>query len=111
MREQGICCTCVSQQSYIDKLSRVFLMDGDQQFSSYIYPTTPMDTNAFDKLAQAEEEPDFEGPYRSIVGGLLYISVCMRIGVGFSLNSYTTFDMARPKPTHFAMAKRVLFYF
>ena len=69
MREQGI--FCVSQQSYVKRLARNFLTEQDTQFPTY--PTTPMDINAFDKLEKAEEEPDFEGPYRSIVGGLLYV--------------------------------------
>ena len=69
MREQRIC--CVLQQSYVEKRTRNFLTEQDTQFPTY--PTTPMDINAFDKLEKAEEEPDFEGPYRSIVGGLLYI--------------------------------------
>ena len=105
MREQGIC--CVSQQAYVDKLARNFLTEHDTQFPSY--PTTPMDINAFDRLEKAEEEPDFEGPYRSSVGGLLYVSVCTRIDIGFSL-SILTQHLAKPKPTHFQMAKRVLFY-
>ena len=64
MREQGIC--CVSQQSYVEKLARNFLTEQDTQFPTYT--TTPMEMNAFDKLEKAEEEPDFEGPYRSIGG-------------------------------------------
>ena len=68
-----------------------------------------MDTNVFDKLAKAVAEPDFEGPYRSIVGGLLYVSICTRVDIGFS-PSILTQHPAKPKPTHFVMAKRVLFY-
>ena len=68
-----------------------------------------MDINVFDKLAKAKEEPNFEGPYRSIVSGLLYVSVCTRVDIGFSL-SILTQHLAKPKPTHFMMAKRVLFY-
>ena len=68
MREQGIC--CILQQLYVEKLGRNFLTEQDTQFPTY--PTTPMDINAFDKLEKAEEKPDFEGPYRSIVGGLLW---------------------------------------
>ena len=68
MREQGIC--CVSQQLYVEKLARIFLKEQDTQFPAY--PTTPMEVNAFDRLEKAEEEQNFEGPYRSIVGGLLF---------------------------------------
>ena len=105
MREQGIC--CVSQQLYVEKLARVFLKEQDTQYPAY--PTTPMEVNAFDRLEKAESEPNFEGPYRSIVGGLLYISVCTRMDIGFAL-SILTQNLANPKPTHFLMAKRVLFY-
>ena len=107
MREQGIC--CVSQQLYVEKLARVFLKEQDTQYPAY--PTTPMEVNAFDRprLEKAEEEQNFEGPYRSIVGGLLYVSVCTRMDIGFAL-SILTQNLANPKPTHFQMAKRVLFY-
>ena len=31
-------------------------------------PTTPIEVNAYDRLRLTQSEPDFEGPYRSIVG-------------------------------------------
>ena len=89
------------------KIARVFLKEQDTQYPAY--PTTPMEVNAFDRLEKAEEEQNFEGPYRSIVGGLLYVSVCTRMDIGFAL-SILTQNLANPKPTHFQMAKRVLFY-
>ena len=45
-----------------------FLKEQDTQFPAY--PTTPMEVNAFDRHEKAEEEQNFEGPNRSIVGGL-----------------------------------------
>ena len=63
----------------------------------------------FDRLAKATDEPKFDGPYRSIVGGLLYLSVCTRIDICFAV-SVLTQQLSNPKPSHFLMAKRVLFY-
>ena len=83
------------------------MKEQDTQYPAY--PTTPMEVNAFDRLEKAEGEQNFEGPYRSIVGGLLYISVCARMDIGFAL-SILTQNLPNPKPTHFQMAKRVLFY-
>ena len=68
LREQQIC--CVFQQSYIERLAQTFLLEPVHA------PTTPVKSNAYDKLRLAQQEPDFEGPYRSIVGGLLFIFVC-----------------------------------
>ena len=65
--------------------------------------------NVYDKLRMAQDEPDFEGPYRSIVGGLLFIFVCTRMDIGFAV-SLLTQNLAKPKPTHFLLAKRVLAY-
>ena len=61
----------------------------------------------YDKLRMAQEEPDFEGPYRSIVGGLFFVFVCTRMDIGFAL-SLLTQNFAKPKHTHFLLAKRVL---
>ena len=85
MREQGIC--CISQQTYIDKLVSVFLNDDD--FTSVFFPTTPMETRVYDKLVLAQQEPDFLGPYRSIVGGLLFLFVCTRVDIGFAVSILT----------------------
>ena len=43
------------------------------------------------------------------MGGLLYLSVCMRIDICFAV-SILTQQLSNPKPSHFLMAKRVLFY-
>ena len=105
MREQGLC--CVSQRTYIEKLVSVFLSDHDA--TSTFFPTTPMETRVYDKLELARQEPDFVGPYRSIVGGLLFLFVCTRVDIGFAV-SILTQHLACPKPTHFLLAKRVLHY-
>ena len=101
MREQRIC--CVSQQAYIEKLAHTFLLEPVHA------PTTPVEANVYDKLRMAQDEPDFEGLYRSIVGGLLFIFVCTRMDIGFAV-SLLTQNLAKPKPTHFLLAKRVLAY-
>ena len=106
MREQGIC--CVSQQGYIEKLARTFLTGHDS--SPYpSFPPTPMEANVYEKLQLAKDEPKFEGPFRSIVGGLLYLFVCTRIEIGFAV-SILTQHLANPKQTHFLLAQRVLLY-
>ena len=93
------------QTTYIDKLVSTFLCE-----SSFVHsPTTPVEVNVYDRLRLAQTEPDFEGPYRSIVGGLLFLFVCTRIDIGFAM-SILTQQLAKPKPTHFLLAKRVLAY-
>jgi len=54
-------------------------------------------------------EANFEGPYRQLVGGLLYLSVCTRKDIAYAL-SVLTQQFANPKQTHFHMALRVLHY-
>ena len=105
LREQGIC--CITQQSYVEKLVATFLSEHDSTVLSV--PTTPVEINVYDKLRLAHEEPDFTGPYRSIVGGLLFLFVCTRMDIGFAM-SLLTQQLAKPKPTHFLLAKRVLAY-
>ena len=39
--------------------------------------------------------------------GLLYLFVCIWVGIGFSI-SILTQHLAKPMPTHFQIAKRVL---
>jgi hypothetical protein len=68
-----------------------------------------MEAHVYDKLQLAHEEPNFEGPYRSIVGGLLFLFVSTRVDIGFAL-SILSQHLSNPKPTHFMLAKRVLQY-
>ena len=63
----------------------------------------------YEKLQLAKDEPKFEGPFRSIVGGLLYLFVCTRIEIGFAV-SILTQHLANPKQTHFLLAQCVLLY-
>ena len=63
-----------------------------------------MEAHVYDKLQLAHEEPDFEGPYRSIVGGLLFLFVSTRVDIGFAL-SILSQHLSNPKPTHFMLAK------
>ena len=81
----------------------------DHDSNSVFFPTTPMETRVYNKLVLAQQEPDFLGPYRSIVGGLLFLFVCTRVDIGFAV-SILTQHLACPKPTHFLLAKRVLHY-
>ena len=91
LREQGVC--CVSQQAYIDKLVGTFLVENE---GNVVYPPTiPMDTNVYERLTHATSESDFEGPYRSLVGGLLFLFVCTRMDIGFAM-SVLTQNLARP---------------
>ena len=78
-REAGIC--TLSQKSYIHKLAGKFLSSTDWEY----FPTVPVEANVQQKLLQAESEPLFEGPYRELVGGLLYTTVCTRADMSFCL--------------------------
>ena len=68
LREQGIC--CVQYKLYIEKLAKLFLRAGNGRCMSY--PTIPMEASVYDKLTLAQQEANFEGPYRSIVGAFIY---------------------------------------
>ena len=72
-------------------------------------PTTPLGPKVNEQLKNAENEANFEGPYRQLVGGSNYLSVCTRIDIAYAL-SVLTEQFANPKQTHFHMALRVLHY-
>ena len=102
-REVGVC--TLTQKSYVEKLIHKFLNPNEQQY----FPTTPIEANLQEKLATAETEPIFSGPYRELVGGLLYATVCTRPDLAFA-TCILTQQFATPRPTHFHMALRVLKY-
>ena len=102
-REVGVC--TLTQKSYVEKLIQKFLNPNEQQY----FPTTPIEANLQEKLATAETEPIFSGPYRELVGGLLYATVCTRPDLAFA-TCILTQQFATPRPTHFHMALRVLKY-
>ena len=86
LRQQGVC--CISQRTYIEKRAFTFLNEHTSSlFPSF--PTTPREANVYDKLQLASSEPRFEGPYRSLVGGLLYLFVCTHMDIGSSLSILT----------------------
>ena len=66
------------------------------------FPTTPRELNVYDKLQVASLEPKFKGTYRSLVGGVLYLFMCTRLDIGFSV-SILTQHLADPRQSHFAM--------
>jgi len=70
-KDLGFC--CITQSTYIDNLSSQFLpIDMKEQKGT---PTTPLGPKVNEQLKNAENEANFEGPYRQLVGGLLYLSV------------------------------------
>ena len=73
LRQQGIC--CVSQRTYVEKLASTYLIEHTSS-SFPTFPTTPMESNVYDKLQIAALEPKFEGPYRSLVGGVTVL-ICV----------------------------------
>ena len=102
-QEAGIC--TLSQQTYIHKLAGKFLSSTEREY----FPTVPVEANVQQKLLQAETEPPFQGPYRELVGGLLYTTVCTRADMSFCLCILTQ-QFSNPKATHFQLALRALKY-
>ena len=71
-QEGGFC--NLSQFTYVQKLASKFLTLAERAHP----PTVPVEANVNDLLFAADSEPIFEGPYRELVGGLLYVTVCTR---------------------------------
>ena len=74
-QEGGFC--ILSQFTYIQKLASKFFTLAERAHPS----TVPVEANINDLLFAADYEPIFEGLYRELVGGLLYIRIRIRMHV------------------------------
>jgi hypothetical protein len=91
----------VNQRTYIQKLLEKYELS--QQFSK----ATPASTTRLEQLQPGEEITT--RPYRSLVGELLYISVCTRPDIAFAVGMLSKF-LDKAGDTHWAAAVRVLLY-
>ncbi|GAA5820848.1 hypothetical protein JCM11491_006320, partial [Sporobolomyces phaffii] len=94
----------LDQAHYVDKLAERFNFDGDsqRQFS------TPFDRKT-DLSLRAEGEAKFDGPYRELLGAVVYLSTCTRPDISYTVSIASRFA-ADPAPRHFNILKRLLRY-
>ena len=91
-----------SQQGYISQILERFHM-------ASCYPTsTPME--GLSHLSDFHNKGDTVNfPYRSLIGALMYASICTRPNISFATNKLSQF-LENPSPTHWKAAKRILKY-
>ena len=91
-----------SQQGYISQILERFHM-------ASCYPTsTPME--GLSHLSDFHNKGDTVNfPYRSLIGSLMYASICTRLDISFATNKLSQF-LENPSPTHWKAAKRILKY-
>ena len=71
--------------------------------------STPLSTGANLSLEDGEELDVQQYPYGSLVGGMLYLSVCTRPDIAHAVGVLSKY-MTKPKTTHWNAAKGVLRY-
>ncbi|GAA5907142.1 uncharacterized protein JCM6883_006157 [Sporobolomyces salmoneus] len=94
----------LDQAHYVDKLAERFKFDGESQ---RVF-TTPFDKNT-DISPRREDEPKFDGPYREILGAVVYLSTCTRPDISCTVSIASRFA-SDPAPCHFKILKRLLRY-
>ncbi|GAA5999307.1 hypothetical protein JCM5350_002336 [Sporobolomyces pararoseus] len=94
----------LDQAHYVDKLAERFHFDGESQ-RSY---TTPFDRKT-DISPRREDEERFEGPYREILGAVVYLSTCTRPDISYTVSIASRFA-SDPAPRHYNILKRLLRY-
>lgn len=110
----------LSQHDYIDKMLRRFGLDGDKVTTH----DTPARADAklsvsSGKTNEHEDDDWFDDdgevrsgiklPYRSLVGSLLYLSICTRPDIAFAVGACSRF-VSNPRKAHWVAAKRILRY-
>ena len=97
--------TTLHQASYIDKMLHRF--NGDKLFKTRM---TPMEQGC--KLSKDDEEKDESAisfPYRELVASLLYLSICTRPDIAFTVKELSRF-LNNPGKRMIAVAVRCLHY-
>ncbi|GAA5970209.1 hypothetical protein JCM3765_005371, partial [Sporobolomyces pararoseus] len=94
----------LDQAHYVDKLAERFDFDGKSQRQFL----TPFDRNT-DISPRREDEPKFEGPYRELLGAVVYLSTCTRPDISYTVSIASRFA-SDPAPRHHAILKRLLRY-
>ncbi|CAH2089057.1 unnamed protein product [Euphydryas editha] len=99
-RKRGL--LILNQSEYIKKLLTRFGMQSCKSVS------TPMEVNCkFNTKCDTLSENNC--PYRELIGGLMYLSVCTRPDISYALSQLSQFNTAFTKD-HWLAAKRILRY-
>ena len=95
--------TWIGQPAFIERLLKEFKMDESKPV------VTPADPSQ--KLLQTSDDEECvdQQQYQSLVGSLLYLSVCTRPDITFAVSTLAKFS-AKPAQRHWTAAKRVLRY-
>ena len=96
----------VSQGKYIMDILKRFNMESCNPVT---IPMAPGDRLTAAEKTEAELAAMENRPYQSLVGSLLYATVCSRPDIAFAVISLTRF-MSAPSESHWEAAKRVLRY-
>jgi hypothetical protein len=94
----------LDQAHYVDKLAERFNFDGNSQRQFL----TPFDRHT-DLSLRGENEEKFNGPYRELLGAVVYLSTCTRPDISYTVSVASRFA-ADPAPRHFNILKRLLRY-
>ncbi len=106
--ERGVNSLKISQELQVNKTLKQF------QFDSIRFKSTPSETSAklseIDSPSSDEEKGKMKSiPYMSLVGNVLYLSICTRPDISFSVNQVSRF-MKNPGEKHWIAGKRILRY-
>lgn len=91
----------LSQQKYIKEMLKQFKME---DCSEAITPLAD-----FKMLFEKNNEPSFQGPYRSAIGSLLYAALCTRPDILYATILLSRFN-ENPKLIHWVAVKRIMRY-
>jgi hypothetical protein len=72
-------------------------------------PFSPLDPGTRRMIGEDKEETSLNCPYRQAIGKLLYISVCTRPDLAFSIALLSRY-LDKPKKIHWNLVKRVIAY-
>jgi hypothetical protein len=92
----------INQRNYISDVLQRFNMEDCKG------ATTPIETK-LDLFETEERESCLDVPYQRLIGCLMYIAVCTRPDIAFSVSFLSQFNN-RPRKIHWSAAKRVLQY-
>lgn len=93
----------LSQQHYIRELASRFIPDGHTSVR------TPTSSSFKDLVPKLPTESPSEGHYSSLIGGLLWVTQCIRADVSFAVNRLSQY-LRDPSSSHWQAAIRVLNY-
>ena len=103
IQDQRELTTWMGQPAYIKKLLEKYKMSDSKPVG------TPVDPGNHLLKATEDEEALEQQLYQSLVGSLMYLSVCTRPDLAYAVNTLARFS-SKPNRSHWIAAKRVLRY-